>query len=175
MALSRARFDGRAGLALEFDVSARVTRAQWQSIGAAFKQGLDPAHYSRSAGRNATPLFPPATSVCELGFPEEQRAGTGGGIASFGNFTSAVHPHVPSPDWLTGSWHRIRMQLLPDGRCGLAFDGKPVGVLSSGIMPGTDIRVLIGGNSNGTRMLIGRLRVFEGVLRDIDWTGVKVF
>ncbi len=175
MALSRARFDGRSGLALDFDVSTPVTRSQWQSISAGFMQAIDPANYSRNVGRNATPLFPRASYLCELGYPGEQRAGEGAGIVYVGNADSSVHLQVPSSEWLTGGWHHVRLQLLPDGRCGVAFDGVPAGIVPTGVMPRADVRIAIGGNSDATRMLIGRLRVFEGILRDIDWTGAKVF
>jgi hypothetical protein len=80
---------------------------------------------------------------------------------------------LPDLSLLSGSWHRIRVQRFPDGRCGFAVDGKPVGILPRGHSLGRDVRVYVDGNSYRTSIAVGRLRVYEGVPRDIDWTKAK--
>ncbi len=172
-AMSRSSFDGRAGLVLEFEISTPVSRPQWQVVSAAFRQALDTLTFSRSAGHNATPPYPAASSLCDVGYPAERRNGEREGLIEFFNSNIGSRLRVPTRDWLTGRWHWVRLQLLPDGRCGLALDGQPVGILPAANRPGADIRVVLGGNSVGARMLIGRVRVSEGVLRDIDWSAIR--
>ena len=170
-ALSRATFDGRGGLAVEFEVSTPVTRRQWQIFGVGIRQATDTLPFSRNGGANAIPDFPERSFVCDVGYPQEPRGGEREGSVSFGTRRRGLWLRVPDKDWLSGRWHTIRLQLLPDGRCGLALDGRPVAIVPALARLGADMRVLVGGNSVGTRMLVGRLRVFEGVLRDVDWVG----
>ena len=60
------------------------------------------------------------------------------------------------------------MQLFPDGRCGVALDGK---LLWTG--PATflepSVRVWLIGNSVETQILVGRLRVVTGIAPGIAW------
>ncbi len=69
---------------------------------------------------------------------------------------------------ITG-WHRDRIQILPDGTCGVALDGKPIW-RSRDILP-LDVRyrVALSGNSARTTMIAGPLTVWQGVKQDIDW------
>lgn len=171
-ALSRATFDGRYGLAVEFEVSTPVTRAQWQIFGIGIRQATDTLPFSLNAGANAVPDFPENSFVCDFGYPQEARGGEGEGSAALGTPRRGLWLHVPNKDWLSGKWHTVRLQLLPDGRCGLALDGRPVALVPADVRLGADMRILLGGNSVGTRMLVGRLRVFEGVLGGVGWVGV---
>jgi DNA-binding SARP family transcriptional activator len=171
--LSRMTFDAREGLAVEARVSAPVTALQWQTVGLGILMGQDTARYSRARGRNMVPPVLDARTLCDIGFPGEGKRSDG--IGAGGLLAGEHHRRIslPSADWLSGAWHTVRLQLLPDGRCGVAFDGEPWAIVQGRERPGSDLRLRLQGNSVGTRMLVGRLRVWEGVPRDIDWTKVK--
>lgn len=67
-----------------------------------------------------------------------------------------------------GTPFRLVMQVFPDGRCGLGIDGKAIFV-SPAQFREPAVRVMLAGNSVGTKILVGRLRVVTGVAPDIDW------
>ena len=71
--------------------------------------------------------------------------------------------------WRLGAWHRIRIQLFPDGECGIAIDGVPVWRSPVRLPADQPYRTLIAGNSIDTKMLAGPLQVWRGVWKDIDW------
>jgi hypothetical protein len=64
--------------------------------------------------------------------------------------------------------------LFPDGRCGVAINGKPLGILNARHRPIPVVRLRLGGNSYQTRIAVGRLRFYEGVLTDVDWAKAPV-
>jgi len=69
----------------------------------------------------------------------------------------------------TGGWHRLRVQLFPDGRCGFAVDGVPVWIAPEPVLLDAPLRILLQGRSHGTRMLVGPVALWTGVKGDIDW------
>ena len=66
----------------------------------------------------------------------------------------------------------FRLQLLPDGRCGVAFDGKPLTILPTPTAQASSVRLFIGGSSDKTQILVGTVKVIRGVPSDIDWSKV---
>jgi hypothetical protein len=168
-ALTRSPFNASRGLSVEGTLSTPLTRSQWQIVGVGLRQISDSIPFSQAAGHNGVPAFPPLSELCDLSYPiERTRSSVGFGAGA------ALHFDLPSADWISGRWHSYRIQLFPDGRCGLALDGKPVALLRAANKPRGSVRLIVGGNSVGAQMLIGPLQVHEGVLRDIDWTKVPV-
>jgi hypothetical protein len=74
---------------------------------------------------------------------------------------------VPRPV-VDGQPFRALVQVFPDGRCGFAFDGTPLWV-SPPVYFDTTARVLLEGNSQETRVLVGPLRGATGVAPHVDW------
>lgn len=64
----------------------------------------------------------------------------------------------------------MRLQVLPDMRCGVAIDAVPFAIFGGQGLRTRTNRVMLSGNTYKTDMLVGRLRVWEGVRADIDWT-----
>lgn len=64
----------------------------------------------------------------------------------------------------------VRLQLFPDGRCGVAIDGQPIAMISKSTNPASRVRLMLGGNSYRTQFLLGPVTVMEGVPDDIDWS-----
>ena len=73
------------------------------------------------------------------------------------------------PEANTGRWYRVRLQIFPDGRCGIAVDGKPLGIDATLRRLDRPAWLVVYGNSIGTRMLVGPLEVWEGVKEGVDW------
>ncbi|MGQ0764966.1 MAG: AAA family ATPase [Gemmatimonadota bacterium] len=166
-ALSRQSFSGVDGLAIDVDVSTPITLNQWQTVAIALLPDVDTITYTRVRRANASPLDP--YSVCEFGYPTEGTSLTTSAMSLASSATVRVIP-VAEPGLFSGEWHRVRLQRFPDGRCGLAINGKPRGILRANHKLGRDLRVKVFGNSYKTRVAVGRVKVFEGVPRDIDWT-----
>jgi hypothetical protein len=73
-----------------------------------------------------------------------------------------------------GAWVWEEIQMLPDGRCGIAVDGLPV-LLSRTRQPvTTPMEVLISGQAHRTRMLVDTIEVFAGVLHPEWWLALDL-
>jgi DNA-binding SARP family transcriptional activator len=76
---------------------------------------------------------------------------------------------IPAPNGFgTGRPFRTVLQILPDGRCGFAVDGRVLWVSAPGWVDRT-VHVMLAGNSVDTKMLVGPLRVSSGIAPGIDW------
>jgi hypothetical protein len=74
-----------------------------------------------------------------------------------------------SVDLTTGEWYQLRLQIFPDGTCGIAVNGHAIARTTSRIPFDTRYRVEIAGRSVDVRMLVGPLEVWTGVKTDVDW------
>jgi DNA-binding SARP family transcriptional activator len=69
----------------------------------------------------------------------------------------------------SGAWYRVRVQILPDGRCAVAVHGRLIWVSQESLPLDRPYRLVLSGNSVGAKMLVGQVRLWEGVLDGIDW------
>ncbi len=69
----------------------------------------------------------------------------------------------------SGRPYLLRLQLFPDGRCGFALNRKPLWIGNSTIPLDAPYRVVLQGKSVGNKMLVGRLKVWEGVKPGVNW------
>jgi DNA-binding SARP family transcriptional activator len=69
-------------------------------------------------------------------------------------------------------WYDFRLQLFPDGTCGLAINGSPVARTESKIPLDGTYRVITEGRSRDTQVLVGPLQVWQGVKTDVDWSAL---
>ena len=170
-AYSRSTFDAMQGLGMETTLSMPITMMQWQSELIAIRPAPDSALLAGWDHRTGYPIFERAEppGVCNVGYPsvEGERSihalSTPGGI---------VDPDtIFRPPLHDGHWFRIRVQLFPDGRCGVAIDGRPVAISSTGAPPTGKYFVDIEGQSFHTRILTGSVEVWTGVRAGVDWVG----
>ncbi|MCC6318754.1 MAG: AAA family ATPase [Gemmatimonadaceae bacterium] len=166
-AVTRRSFDGRHGLTVDAEISALVNKPQWQTLGLMLREQLDTTRVRRSLGHNVDPDIG-GLATCGVGFPGEDQVVDGKVISM--NHSGGSYSIAATPSWLDGTWHSIRVQLFPDGRCGLALDGRPIVVLPAGRRVSASYRLNLLGNSRWTEMLIGRVVVREGVATDMDWS-----
>ena len=166
---SRTEFTGAAGLGVEAVVSTPVDSLQWQTLSLELRPGMDSARLARWDHRaGAAPGSGDAQIVgrCELVIP----AGEGpenAGLISLADIRQQTLPL--DTHYLSGQPYRVRMQLFPDGRCGLAIDGKPVMIAEGLPIGNARYRLVIGGNSAQTDILVGSVQMWNGVRSDIPW------
>lgn len=78
-----------------------------------------------------------------------------------GNRDSDILPNILVP--ASAEWHRVRIQLYPDGTCGFALDGREVWRSHLPVPLSGRARVALIGKTVGTRVLVGEVRVGAGV------------
>jgi hypothetical protein len=160
----------RDGLGVEVDISTPLTSLVWQNLNVALwaasgaqlsawdlEQGN--LHVSGQEWRECRALYPASESE-----PGQRTLGLWAGIGRT----------VPVPAGLaTGRWTRLRLQVFPDGRCGVAIDGVAGGIVNRGTLFGDSAILVISSYSHRTRILVGPLEVWTGVRRDVDWDVVE--
>jgi DNA-binding SARP family transcriptional activator len=164
-AYSRRQFDGARGLAMEARLSTPLNTVQYQSVGIELTPQSDSAALAAWDHRTGNP--PVMGHRCGAIYPE------GDGDPASVPFSAAGHLLVPGLSWMrSGSWYTVRIQLFPDGSCGVALNGRPVWRTGAADPSDKPFRVSLWGSSLGSNMLVGPLEVWEGVRGDIDWREV---
>jgi hypothetical protein len=171
LGLTRDRWSAATGLGVEVDASTPVNRGQWQHW-ELMLWDVGPTEQIIAASSEAA--FPPAglgnpANECSVDYPAlEGMSGlarwgqsAGGGATSKG----LVGPWIRAPEW-----YRVRLQVLPDGRCGIAINGVPVWLSNSRMKIDVPLRLTLGTSSVGALILHGPLEVWQGVKSDIDWS-----
>lgn len=110
-------------------------------------------------------------STCGMTYPN--REGETGALymGPFGALTTT--PGSTRPRLASGAPTRVRLQVLPDGRCGVAMDGERPVLSSTPLDPADSLYLVIQGNSVGTRLLVGAMTIRSGVPTDIDWSRAR--
>jgi len=169
-AYSRRHWEGSEGLGLEVRVSARITADRWQTATVGIVAGLDSLALGAWDHRTGQMPYRPGDMqlrVCVARYPGREGAGRAATLAvSAGgeDFTVVVTPTLGD-----GRWFRLRLQVLPDGRCGVAVEGRVVWRSSLSVVHEGPMALVIGGASVGTRVWHGRLRVWQGVDPEVGW------
>ena len=160
---SRETFDPSRGISVELLASFPLTEFKGQTLGVAIIADPDSAALR---AWDHTSLAGPVNSggtACNANFPATEG---GIGVLKFGvigadgpwQFTQTA----PPADFYRGGWHRIRLELTPDGRCALFVDGDlVVRTALAARVPGR-VRVLIDGHSVGSRMLVREIDLWSG-------------
>jgi DNA-binding SARP family transcriptional activator len=74
------------------------------------------------------------------------------------------------PAVATGKRYVVRLQLFPDGTCGVALDGVPLWRSQVPVPLDVAYRIILEGKSVATKMLVGRLEIWEGVRGGVTWS-----
>jgi DNA-binding SARP family transcriptional activator len=168
-AYSRARWEAGGGLGVEARVSVPLTRGQGQSLQVAWVGGLDSGalqHWDHLGG--ALPLNEVNQHrYCAAAYP----AGEGpAGKVRFGFAAGPWGRSLPVDSSLgDGREFRLRVQLFPDGRCGLAVDGRPLLISPNALPQDYPYALLLGMASYRTEVRHGPIEVWRGVRNDVQW------
>ncbi|WP_310571001.1 AAA family ATPase [Gemmatimonas sp.] len=167
---SRSSFPIDGGLAIETWVSAAITMDRWQVVRLGIFTDIDSVGLSRWNHVDGWAFAPgrEALATCEFQYPSGSE-----GTQSYSERFMAASQQLPAPaSWRSGERIGVVLQLLPDGRCGVAINGQVVGYSSNGSPTRThSAHVFIYGNSPGTRVVTGPLTVSAGVVPGIQWNG----
>jgi DNA-binding SARP family transcriptional activator len=163
--------DAREGLAMDLEISTPISRYQWQIISVLLqpvssrKQLDEWDHVTGYISERFDRL-----SGCDFTYP----AGEGRGALSPPWFESWRRAVPDSSNTLIGGeWYIIRVQLFPDGRCGLAINSHPVRIGAGTHSVRLPFLAMTYGNSVGTRILVGRIVLTSGVPDDINWSRLQ--
>ncbi|HXY70505.1 MAG TPA: AAA family ATPase, partial [Gemmatimonadales bacterium] len=166
----RRSLDGRRGLAVETRVSTPVDRPTWQTLDIGLHGAVDSAALARWDHRTgAAPEPLEMGHLCATVFPG------GEGLArrnTLGLLAVTGRRYPVDPALGSGRWWTLRLQLFPDGRCGVAVNGRAVAILPEPIRLDRRFVVVLQGYSYHTLMLVGPLAVWEGVPGGVDWEKV---
>ncbi len=153
-AFTREVFPATAGLGIEAMIQSPITRPKWQHIGVAISQ-IDAIAPGGPTGDGCGTLYPYGEGWSTL-----HLMGVPGGLVTIAD------------ELATGKPFRLRLQLFPDGSCGVAINGKPVSRSSHRTSTSHEMAVIVRGQSVGTRMLVGPMTVWRGVRGDVDWVAL---
>lgn len=148
------------GLAADFVVSTPVMRDVWQRLHLLLV--TDPRVVIGGVG---------GAPMCAWRYParEETGAHRRAGLLLRVDSASFAPPPVARGD---RRWYRVRLQWFPDGRCGVAVDGRVVARGGYGAPPAGRVHVAIEGQSVGTDVQVQSVRVWRGIPAGVDWSPV---
>ena len=165
------RYPIGGGLTLDAWIADSITSDHWQVVAVALDGSLDEAGLARWSHRfGVLPRLADA-GTCEAGYPGSAEGEHFGDslTVTFGRAWSTVGA---PPSFRAGAWQHVRVQLFPDGRCGIAVNGVALGVSEPRAISDSLARVVLFGNSVGTKALVGPVSLRSGVATDIDWSRI---
>lgn len=164
------RYPVRDGLTLETWVSVTVTKDQWQTVQVSLEDQLDDDDLRRWKHRYGNiPLRRNEGSPCVIGYPGAEGASYGDSLVISAAAPTPRGLAVP-PSFKRGRWFHVRMQIFPDGRCGVAVNGVPLAVTIERAIVDSSVRIMTFGNSAETKALVGPMTLRTGVGDDVDWS-----
>lgn len=164
--LLRSDIPAAKGLGVDVDVSAPITLPEWQGIDVSLlvSDSLDRSGWDLRKG--FLPLADENWRLCRLHYPAYEST-IGSSWITFGWGMSREVTAPPSMG--TGGWTTIRLQLFPDGRCGLALNGRARAAIDrAGPLPDS-MTVLIESRAYHTKIRVGHIEVWTGVRQDVAW------
>ena len=166
------RFSGRGGLAVDALIRTPLTELQWQSLLLDLHVVEDSAPLARWDHRSG--YFPSLSSrvnhpQCGAQYPASEGAAGRREFLFIGDAVRGGGPLEPATLGRGVPW-RLRIQILPDGRCAVAVNGHPLAISNAAVEANTTFLLVTYGSSWRSRMLLGALTVTQGVPPDIDWS-----
>ena len=173
--LSKRTLGTNNGAGLRATVRLPITVAQWQALSLALAFVATDAALAEWTGREDG-LFSASWNAaqgnrsCGVRVPRAE----GGENLSRVAFTVGGQevPLRTQPRIIDGLPHTIDLQILGDGRCGLAIDSVVVAVSSNSLKTDRPLRVWVDGQSVGTQIRVGAFEAWTGIRQGIDWSAL---
>jgi DNA-binding SARP family transcriptional activator len=169
MAVLRRGVSARHGLGVEVRIATPITTIKWQRLRVILVAGLDTAMLKAGDQRKAPASIGSSEATCGMSFPGSGTWGASrmGALASMGK---DLELGAVADTMRTGAWWTLRVQILPDGRCGIAINHRVVWLSTEPMLIDGEFRLRLGDESADTQLLHGPLQLWTGVRTDIDWT-----
>lgn len=167
----RTVLSAKNGLTVRIRERLTVTADQWQTFSVTLGSATaDSMWQAWDLSTGPTPAVANATLTCGFSVPggEGRAARTRMNLTDNSSYSAADAPK----QLIDGRWAWIELQVLPDGRCGAAVDGTPVGITRSRQPVGRAVELLISGYAHRTLSLIDTVEVYRGVLHPEWWTAL---
>lgn len=168
MALLRQGLSARDGLGLEARLSTPADGAPHQRLKVVILAGLDIPAFEAADRHRAPPSMGATEAACGIVFPGENRWELDR-IAVRGGMSELMDLATTARRLRNGGWWTLRLQILPDGRCGIAVNDSVLWLSPERIPLNATYHVWLGDESAGTRLLVGPLRIWTGVRTDLRW------
>jgi hypothetical protein len=166
-----ARYPTRLGLVVDSWASVRVTRDHWQSVRVNLENGFDEDGLRRWNHLEGAPPYKGAViQSCMAGYATDEGVAAGDSVGATPNVRGTLNQAAVPGAIKAGAWFHVRLQLFPDGRCGVAINGVPMTLTPYRSVPDTVVRLVLFGNSAETQALIGPTTLRTGIATDIDWS-----
>jgi hypothetical protein len=166
-----ARYPTRLGLTIDSWVSVHVTRDHWQVVRLSLDDGFDEDGLQRwSHVQGAPPHKSETYPSCRVGYPTDEGIAFGDSVGTTPTVPGTTYQAPVPAAFKRGVWFHVRLQVFPDGRCGIAINGVPRTLTPYRSVPDTAVRLVLFGNAAGTMALVGPTTLRTGVATDIDWT-----
>lgn len=160
-------FSAAGGLSLDLRFSAPITAVQWQRLAVEMNAVSDTSRLMRWNRRTGWLDEYFGVSRCAFSYPASEGVGSRDRAAGIGVLRDTLGR--PMHLW-DGRWTELRLQLFPDGRCGIALNGLPYLIQPARGPRNVPVYVAIMGASARTRVLVGDVTIRAGVPTDMDWT-----
>jgi hypothetical protein len=167
----RETFHVGAGLTGRARVRLRLTANQWQTVHVGIHTSASDSAWSAwDLATGAQPMPANMGLSCQLGFPAGEGAALRGrvGLTLGGELSSSV----ASETLVGGAWSWLEVQVLPDGRCGVAVNDRPLGLSRDRQRTARPVEVMVYGYAHRTQVLVDTVEVYTGVLHPAWWTAL---
>lgn len=164
-AFLRDAIDGFTSFGFDAMVSVPITAPIWQGVSTYFVE--DELDSDFIPGRDKHHSENPYIGRLRWGASLPADPSRGGTMRVMCGDTGSI---VPFPSVLDSErWWTLRFQVFQDGSCGIAVDGRPLGLHLNDRLPHGPLRLVVEGRSQNTRTLHGPIEVWTGVRGDMDW------
>jgi hypothetical protein len=163
-------YETSGGLWVDATLSARVTATESQEQVIWLFAMSDSAAWANWDHVTGDGPAGSASPGCSIRYPWGNRRKHLGEEVVITGVTKSGRASVPD-DVHTGRPFHVTLQIFPDGRCGVAIDGKAVWIGPADFF-GRRVHLDLAGNSVDTRILLGSLRVATGIAPGISWTSL---
>jgi hypothetical protein len=165
-------FSAASGLSVDVRFSARITAVQWQRLSVSMNAITDTQPLAAWNHRTGWIDKYFGDNRCAFGYPAGEGAGARDRASPIGILRTANGQ--PLELW-KGTWVDVRLQLFPDGRCGIAINGVPYLIQIARGPREPPVYLAIEGASAHTRVLVGDVTVRSGVPAGVDWSKLEFY
>ncbi|MBY0492005.1 MAG: AAA family ATPase [Gemmatimonadaceae bacterium] len=167
-AISRQQWSADSGLGFEVRVSTPFNGTANQRIRAMLLGGLDSSRIVQANPNGSLPASVIPSTLCGLTFPDEGEWGKR--HFAFVGGTPLDFDAGPFADSLrTGQWWTLRIQILADGRCGVAINGRVLYISAEPVARRLQYRLRLGDEAKGALLAFGPVDLWTGVRTDVVW------